>query len=66
MDLNVLLQALGYLRSKRHWITPETADSRLSHHYRLAQRAGEEAGEQGFSVYLKSPARLLKKGHWAF
>ncbi len=45
MDLNVLLQALGYLRSKRHWVTLEAADPRLAHHYRLAQRAGEEAGE---------------------
>ena len=44
MDLNVLLQALGYLRSERHWVTLEAADSRLAHHYRLAQRAGEEAG----------------------
>lgn len=45
MDLNVLLQALGYLRSKRYWITLDEADPRLAHHYRLAQRAGEEAGE---------------------
>src|SRR5207244_1131805 len=45
MDLNALLQALGYLRSERHWVTPETADPRLAHHYRLAQRAGAEAGD---------------------
>ena len=45
MDLNVLLQALGYLRSKQHWVTLEEADPRLAHHYRLAQRAGKEAGE---------------------
>ncbi len=45
MDLNVLLQALGYLRSERHWVMLEAADPRLAHHYRLAQRAGEEAGE---------------------
>ncbi len=45
MDLNVLLQALGYLRSRRHWVTLEETDPRLAHHYRLAQRAGEEAGE---------------------
>ena len=47
MDLNVLLQTLGYLGSERHWVTLEAADSRLAHHYRLAQRAGEEAGEGG-------------------
>lgn len=45
MDLNVLLQALGYLHSERHWVTLEAADSRLAHHFRLAQKAGEEAGE---------------------
>jgi hypothetical protein len=45
MDLNGLLQVLGYLRSERHWVTLEAADSRLAHHYRLAQRAGEEVGE---------------------
>ena len=44
MDLDALLRALGYLNSKRHWVTLEKADSRLAHHYRLAQRAGEEAG----------------------
>jgi len=44
MDLNVLLQALGYLRSERHWVTSEEDDPRLAHHFRLAQRAGEEAG----------------------
>jgi hypothetical protein len=46
MDLNGLLQALGYLRSEQHWVTLETADPRLAHHYRLAQRAGEEAGKE--------------------
>ncbi len=45
MDLNVLLRALGYLRSERHWVTLEEADPRLAHHYRLAQKAGEEAGD---------------------
>ena len=45
MDLNALLQALGYLRSERHWVTPEAADPRLAHHYRLARRAGEEVGD---------------------
>lgn len=45
MDLNALLEALGYLRSNQHWVTPDTADSRLAHQYRLARRAGEEAGE---------------------
>lgn len=45
MNLDRLLQALGYLRSERHWVTPETADPRLAHHYRLAQRAGEAVGE---------------------
>ncbi len=45
MDLNVLLRALGYLRSKRHWVTLEIADPHLAHHYRLAQKAGEEAGD---------------------
>ena len=44
MDLDALLRALGYLSSKRHWVTLESADARLVHHYRLAQRAGEEAG----------------------
>jgi hypothetical protein len=44
MDLNALLDALGYLHSDRHWVTPENADPRLAHYYRLAQRAGEEAG----------------------
>lgn len=45
MDLHVLLQALGYLRSERHWVPLEAADPRLAHHFRLAQRAGEEAGK---------------------
>lgn len=58
MDLNVLLQALGYLSSKRHWVTLEEADPRLAHHYRLAQRAGEEAGAEakvvGSYVYQTS------------
>ena len=45
IDVNALLQALGYLRSERHWVTPENADTRLSHLYRLAQRAGEQAGD---------------------
>ncbi len=35
MDLNVLLQALGYLRSERHWVTLEAVDPRLAHHYCL-------------------------------
>ena len=41
MDLTALLDALGYLRSERHWVTPETADTRLAHLYRLARKAGE-------------------------
>ena len=45
MNLNILLQALGYLRSGRRWVMLETTDSRLAHNFRLAQRAGEEAGE---------------------
>lgn len=45
MNLDALLDALGYRRySERRWVTPETADPRLNHYYRLAQRAGEKAG----------------------
>lgn len=41
MDINALLNALGYLQTEKHWVTPETADARLAHHYRLARKAGE-------------------------
>lgn len=46
MDLHALLQTLGYLRSEQRWVTFDTADPRLAHYYRLAQRAGEEAGKE--------------------
>jgi hypothetical protein len=42
MEINSLLEALEY--SGRHWVTPDSADPRLVHHYRLAQKAGTEAG----------------------
>lgn len=41
MNLPALLDALGYLRSERHWVTPDTADARLAHLYRLARKAGD-------------------------
>lgn len=45
MNLDTLLELLGYSdSSNEHWIKPGKADPRLAHHYRLAQRAGEEAG----------------------
>ena len=42
MDLHGLLQALGYLRSERHWVTLEAADLRLADHYRLAQEQAKK------------------------
>jgi hypothetical protein len=39
MDIQTLLDALGYSRSEGNWFTPENADPRLAHHLRLAQKA---------------------------
>ena len=39
MDVQSLLDALGYSRSLGNWVTPDNADHRLSHHFRLAEKA---------------------------
>jgi N-6 DNA Methylase len=44
MNLDALLKALGYLSTKQNWVTPESADPRLIHYYRLAGRAGADVG----------------------
>ena len=40
MDIQSLLDTLGYSRSQGNWMMPNNADSRLSHQFRLAEKAG--------------------------
>ncbi len=40
MDIQSFLDELGYSRSQGNWVTLDNADPRLSHQFRLAEKAG--------------------------
>jgi len=60
MDLNALIEALGYQHSEQHWVTLETADPRLRITTDLHRGQEQKRGKARRSSAATFTRRVLK------